>query len=88
MINVSDIRIKTVKPQNGLVGFASCVINGIFFVGNIAIFDEDCRQKITYPTKAVKGRYETTNEPTFRPVTSEARQDIEEAILNQYNMIK
>lgn len=89
MINVSEITIKRVKPQNGLVAFASCVINGIFYVGNIAIFDDEQRgQRIQYPTKVVRSLTATINEHVFKPITSEAGHNIEASILSVYNSKK
>lgn len=37
-ISISEIQIVPVKPNNGLVAFASCVVNNSLYIGNIAIY--------------------------------------------------
>ncbi|NQS89684.1 septation protein SpoVG family protein [Patescibacteria group bacterium] len=37
-IVIAEIQIIPVKPKDGLVAFASCVINNQFYLGNIAIY--------------------------------------------------
>ena len=53
-LNITEIQILPVKPQNGLVAFASCVIDGQFYFGNIAIytsFSDPSGFRLIYPTK-------------------------------------
>ena len=37
-IKISEINIIPIKPQNGLIGFASCVINNALYIGDIAVY--------------------------------------------------
>ncbi|MBU0501635.1 MAG: septation protein SpoVG family protein [bacterium] len=52
-IMISEIQIIPVRPQNGLIAFASFVLNQSFFVGNIAVYTKPdglgCR--LVYPEK-------------------------------------
>ena len=54
-IKISEIQIVPVKPKNGLIAFASCVINSQLYLGNIAIYTllnkDDFR--LVYPSKVV-----------------------------------
>jgi stage V sporulation protein G len=50
---VSEVNIEIVKPNNGLIGFASVVINDSIYLGSIAVYKklntQGCR--ILYPKK-------------------------------------
>ena len=51
---ISEIQILPIRPQNGLVAFASCVINDQFYFGNLAIHSSPSSQdgyRIVYPVK-------------------------------------
>jgi len=54
-IKIDEIQIIPIKARQGLVGFASCVVNEQFFIGNIAIhstFDAN-EFRLVYPNKAI-----------------------------------
>lgn len=82
---VSEIQIIPVKPNNGLVAFASCVLNESLYLGSIAIHkklnSEDYR--LTYPTKKLGIK----NMHLFHPITKELSKAIEDAILNKYKSL-
>ena len=54
-IEISEIQIVPVKPKDGLLAFASCVINNQLYLGNIAIYTllgkDDFR--LVYPSKVL-----------------------------------
>lgn len=55
-ISISEIQIIPVKPQNGLVAFASCVINNQFHLNNIAIYTSPSSlysYRLVYPSKVL-----------------------------------
>lgn len=57
-INISDIDIKFVRNLNredGLIGFASCVLNRQYYIANIAIFSKEGGKYyvLGYPKKEV-----------------------------------
>lgn len=74
---VSEVNIEIVKPNNGLIGFASVVINDSIYLGSIAVYKklntQGCR--ILYPKKWAFD--------IFHPITKEASNLIEEAIFNK-----
>lgn len=76
---VSEVNIVPIKPHDGLVAFASCVIDGQLYLGSFGVhklpFVDGYR--ITYPTKKV-GSHQLNY---FHPITKEAGKLIEEAIL-------
>lgn len=74
---VSEVKIEIVKPNNGLIGFASVVINDSIYLGSIAVYKKLNAQgyRILYPKK---GDFDI-----FHPITKEASNLIEEAIFNK-----
>jgi len=36
-LKISEIQVIPIKPKNGMVAFASCVVNDALYIGNIAI---------------------------------------------------
>ena len=54
-IVVSEIEIVPTKPKNGLVAFASCVVNNQLYIGNIAIYTRPDGNdfRLAYPTKTL-----------------------------------
>lgn len=82
-MKISKIKITKVAPENGLVGFASCVIDDSLFLGNIAIFTrlgETDRMRLVFPIKE-KG---TRKIPVFNPLTAELYYLLEQAIADKY----
>ncbi len=67
-----------VKPKDGLVGFASFVLDGRYYVGSVAIFTKlnGFGYRLVYPTKKVGER----NINLFHPINEETGQAIETAI--------
>ena len=74
---VSEVKIEIVKPGNGLIGFASLVIDDSIYLSSIAIYKKlnDEGYRILYPTKDKFAIY--------HPITKEASTLIEEAIFNK-----
>ncbi len=52
-IIVGEVQIIPVKPRNGLIGFASCVLNYQLYLGSIAIHTrpDGCGIRLVYPSK-------------------------------------
>lgn len=50
-IVISEIQIIPVKPKNGLIGFASCVVNNQLYLGSIAIYTrpDGSGYRLVYP---------------------------------------
>ena len=56
VIRISEIQILPIKPQDGLVAFASCVINEALYLGNIAIYTSLSNSegyRLVYPSKMI-----------------------------------
>ena len=78
MTNISEIKIVPVKPKDGLIGFASFVLDKKYYIGSIAIYTRLDRSgfRLVYPTKKVGGR----NINIFHPINAEAGRAIEEVV--------
>ena len=84
MIKISEVQIEFIKPNNGMIGFASIIINDSIFLSSIAIHKKLSAEgyRITYPNK---GQFQI-----FYPINKEVSRQIEEAIFEKLNdvMIK
>ena len=85
MSQVSEVQIKIVKPRDGLVGFASFVLDGKLYLGSIGIFTrlDGTGFRLTYPTKKVG----VTDMQIYHPINKEVSEAIEEAVINKANEV-
>ncbi len=76
---VKEINVTPIKSSDGLVAFASCVIDGQLFLGSLGVHQllDGTGYRITYPTKSLGSRHLNY----FHPVTKEAGKMIEQAIV-------
>jgi DNA-binding cell septation regulator SpoVG len=75
-LKISEIQITPVRPQNGLVAFASFVINNHFFIGQLALYT--CPRnpdgyRLVYPIK-------TLNNGTTLSITHPINRDTGDAV--------
>ena len=77
-MNVSEVQITPVKPVDGLVAFASCVINGQLYLGSLGVHQrlDGTGYRITYPTKKIGTRQLNY----YHPLNKEMGIAIEQAI--------
>ena len=78
-MNVSEVNITPVKPTDGLVAFASCVVDNKIYIGSMGVHKllDGTGYRITYPTKIIGSRQLNY----FHPVTQYAGNLIEQAII-------
>lgn len=76
-MNISEIQIDFIKPQNGLIGFASFVIDGSFYISSVAIHSKlnGDGYRLTYPSK---GKFTVCH-----PINKNASRAIEVAIFSK-----
>jgi len=82
-MEVTEVNIVSVKAVDGLVAFASCVINGQLYLGSMGVHRrlDGSGYRITYPTKRI-GRRELNY---YHPLSKEAGSAIEQAIVTKCN---
>ena len=80
---VSEIQIVPVKPKDGLVAFASFVLEEKYYVGSVAIFTRLGRSgyRLVYPAKKLGEK----NLNLFHPINQDVGKIIEDAITEKVN---
>lgn len=77
---LSEIQIIPIKPQNGLVAFASFVWDKSLYLGSVGVMTRpQGGYRLVYPTKKVAER----NLNIFYPINREAAQLIESEVVKQ-----
>lgn len=80
-MKISEISIQLIKPANGLVAFASVVLDGKIYLGSIGVHQrlDGSGYRLTYPTKKNGNR----DFHIFHPIEKSLGQQIEQAILTK-----
>ncbi len=76
-MKITEVKIEIVKPNEGLIGFASVVIDNSIYLSSIAIYKKLNAEeyRLLYPKKGVFDIY--------YPISKEASSLIEQAIFNK-----
>ncbi len=81
---ISDLQIIPIKPNNGMVGFASLVYDNNFCLSSMGIYTRPTGgYRITYPTKSNDGH----SMNYFYPINKSISKVIEDAITSKYEEI-
>ncbi len=81
---IAEVNILPVKPQNGLVAFASMIINNRLYVGNIAVYTSPTAKdgfRLVYPEKVLPNGKRIN---CVYPITQEAGEVIKKAVIERY----
>ena len=84
---ISEIQIVPVKPKDGLVAFASCVINDSLYLGNITIYTSPRNAegyRLVYPMKILPNGKEIN---CVHPINKETGNIISEAIVSKFKEV-
>lgn len=77
---ISEINIIPIKPENGLLGFASFLFEEKFYIGSVAIYSRPSGGlRLVYPTK--------NGLPCCHPIKKEIGAYLEKIIERKYNYI-
>lgn len=78
---ISEVQIIPVKPQNGLVAFASFILDQSLYLGSIGIVTRPTGgYRLVYPTKKVAER----NLNIFYPINKEIAKLIEYEVVKRF----
>lgn len=83
-LKISEVQIIPIKPKNGLVAFASCVINNYLYLGNIALYTSPSRPegyRLVYPSKVLPNGKEVN---CVHPINKKAGELISVKIIEKY----
>jgi len=84
MKRISEIQVIPIKPQNGLVAFASLVLDESLYLGSIGIITRPRGgYRLVYPTKKVAER----NLNIFYPINKEFALTIENEVVKQFEEV-
>jgi DNA-binding cell septation regulator SpoVG len=83
---ITEIELIPVKATNGLVAFATLVLDNKLFLGNIAIFTRISGEgfRCVYPTKKLPNGQQV---PVYYPINKETNQAIEFAVTDKLNQL-
>jgi len=81
-LSISEVDIIPVKPRNGLIAFASCVVNDQLYLGNIAIHTrlDGSGYRLVFPVKVLPNGKEIQ---CVHPVTRPAGELLLQAIVEK-----
>lgn len=83
-MQITEIQIVPIKPNNGLVAIASVVVEGSLYLGSIGIHTKlNGGYRITYPTKSLSGK----SFNIFHPINKETALLIEQVVIRQANKV-
>lgn len=85
-MKINDINITLVKPQGGLIGFASLVLTEAFYVSGIAIHEriDGSGYRLTYPNR--KSGDQVFN--ICHPINRQASKAIESAVFKKIKDVR
>lgn len=80
-MTITETQIIPIKPQNGLMAFASVVFDNYLYLGSIGVYTrlDGSGYRITYPTKTIGNK--SLN--IYHPINKEASESIEKAIIKK-----
>ncbi|MFH1363318.1 MAG: septation protein SpoVG family protein [Candidatus Omnitrophota bacterium] len=82
-LEISEIQILPVKPQNGLVAFCSFILNSQFYIGDVALYTrpDGLSYRLLYPTRKLpNGKIVSC----FHPISKQAGEEVEIAVTSKY----
>jgi len=84
-VKISEIEFIPVKPKEGLIGFASFILDEKYYVSSVAIYTrlDGSGYRLVYPSKKIGEK----NINTFHPINSGVGRAIEEAVINKVNKL-
>ena len=86
-LKISEIQVIPVKPKEGLVAFASCIVNKALYIGNIAIYTSPSTQegfRLVYPVKTLPNGKEIN---CVHPINKEAGEAILKEIIRKFREV-
>jgi stage V sporulation protein G len=77
-MKITEINIIPIKPDGGLIGFASVLLDNGLYLGSIGVYSrlDGTGYRITYPTKKIGGK----DLNIYHPINRDLSQEIEDAV--------
>ena len=84
-MTISEINIFPLKNNNGLISFASCVLDGNIYLGDIAIYTSPTTPsgfRLAFPNSKVISNNKKIK--VYHPINKETGEAIHKAIVSKY----
>nr|BDD45327.1 hypothetical protein 5 [Elusimicrobiota bacterium] len=83
-LKVSEVKIRLIdESEDGLIGWASCIVNDLLYLNNIAIrHNREGKVVLTFPVKKSKSEQKYFY---FKPIRHEAAEALKDAIVSKLN---
>ena len=80
-MKITEIQITPIKPKNGLIAFASVILENSLYLGSIGVYTrlDGSGYRITYPTKKIGNK----DINIYHPINKKTSKIIEKAIINE-----
>ena len=83
-MKISEVQIVPIKPRDGVIAFASCVLDESLYVGSIAIMTRrGGGYRLVYPTRKIGD----ASIPVYHPIHSGLADELTGAILKKLKEI-
>ena len=84
-MKITEVQIIPIKPNNGLVAFASVVVENSLYLGSLGVYTRlnGSGYRITYPTKKIGNK----NINIYHPINRKTSEAIEKAIISEAEKI-
>ncbi len=83
-LRISEVNITPSNPADGLIAFASFVINDALYCGSVGIYTRPKGgYRLVYPTKQVAGR----QLDIFHPISAAVGKLIEQEVITKYEEV-
>lgn len=85
-LTVEEVELYPVKPRGGLVAFASCIVNGCLYLGNIAVHTrlDGTGYRLVFPVKVLPNGKEIQ---CVHPITREAGDLLLQAVISKFEAL-
>ena len=82
---ITEVQFYPVKPKEGLIGFASLVLNGNLYLSSIGVFTrkDGSGYRLTYPSKKIG----TKNLHIFHPIHADLYEKMHESIVAKVSAV-
>ena len=86
-MKVTEVKIKLIEPNRGLIGFASVVLNGMLILNSIGIHEKlNSREyRLTYPTKKASPKDISLYHPLCEEFSKEIEKNVFKALKEVIN---
>lgn len=87
-IQISEIQIIPVKPKNGLVAFASFILNESLFISSIAVYtrlNNSNQYRLVYPSKQIGNKDTSILYPIKKEVGNYIESQVSKAVQIIFN---